>query len=126
MKCSVSPVCSVPDEIVIVAPVKSAPLKVTVTAESTATAEPPTVNVLVVPDGVTTGAAGVASATLTLSAAAVLDSALSAATIEIVRVVVFVLVVENVTDCKAVWYWAGVALPLRVSTPLAKLPVMPF
>ena len=58
-------------------------------------------------------------ATLTLSAAAVLDSELSAATIEIARVVVLVLVVENVTDCKAVWYWAGVALPLRVSTPLA-------
>ena len=119
VKCSVSPVCSVPEEIVTVAPVKSAPLKVTVTPESTATAELPTVKVLVVPDGVTTGAAGVASATLTLSAAAVLDSALSAATIEIARVVVFVLVVENVTDCKAVWYWAGVALPLRVSTPLA-------
>ena len=60
------------------------------------------------------------TATLTLSAAAVLDSELSAATIEIARVVVLVLVVENVTDCKAVWYWAGVALPLRVSTPLAK------
>ena len=56
MKCSVSPVCSVPEEIVTVAPVKSAPLKVTVTPESTATAELPTVKVLVVPDGVTTGA----------------------------------------------------------------------
>ena len=39
------------------------------------------------------------------------------ATIEIDRVVVLVLVEENVTDCKAVWYWAGVALPLKVSTP---------
>ena len=39
------------------------------------------------------------------------------ATIEIDRVVVLVLVEENVTDCKAAWYWAGVALPLKVSTP---------
>ena len=30
-----------------------------------------------------------------------------------------VLVEENVTDCKAVWYWAGVAVPLKVSTPAA-------
>ena len=29
---------------------------------------------------------------------------------------VSVLVEENVTDCKAVWYWAGVALPLKVSS----------
>ena len=33
------------------------------------------------------------------------------------RVAVLVLVEENVTDCKAAWYWAGVALPLKVSTP---------
>ena len=70
--------------------------------------------VLVVPEGVTTGGG---SATSTLSAAEVLTSELSGATIEIDRVVVFELVVENVTDCKAVWYWAAVALPLRVSTP---------
>ena len=31
------------------------------------------------------------------------------ATIEIDRAVVFVLVEENVTDCKAAWYWAGVS-----------------
>jgi hypothetical protein len=42
------------------------------------------------------------------------------------RVATLVLVEENVTDCKAVWYWAGVALPLKVKTPAAKLPVMPF
>ena len=39
-----------------------------------------------------------------------------------VRVVVFVLVVENVTDCKAAVYWAGVALPVKVSTPPELLP----
>ena len=39
---------------------------------------------------------------LTLSAAELLVSALSSATIESDRVVVLVLVVENVTDCKAV------------------------
>ena len=60
--------------------------------------------------------------TLTCSAAGLLFSAPyvavpSMATIEIDRVVVFVLVVENVTDCKAVWYWATVAVPLKVSTP---------
>ena len=118
VKFSVSPDCSVPAEIVTVAPVRSVSLDVTVTPESTATAAPPTVKVLVVPDGVTTGAAIV---TLTLSAAVLLAiepvSFVSRATIESDRVVVLVLVVENVTDCKAVWYWAGVALPLRVSTP---------
>ena len=58
------------------------------------------------PDGVTTGAA---TATSTLSAAALLSRPSgepSRATIESDRVVVFVLVVEKVTDCKAVWYWA--------------------
>ena len=55
--------------------------------------------------------------TSTLSAAELLVSELSRATIESDRVVVLVLVVENVTDCKAAWYWAGVALPLKVSTP---------
>ena len=39
------------------------------------------------------------------------------ATIEIVRVVVFELLVENVTDRRAVWYWATVAVPLKESTP---------
>ena len=99
MKWSVSPVCSVPDEIVIVAPVKSVSSEVTVTPESTATAVPPTVKVLVV---ARRGHTGGANATLTLSAAEVLVSALSTATTEIARVVEFVLVEENVTDCKAV------------------------
>ena len=43
----------------------------------------------------------------------------SLTTIEMFRVAVLVLVEENVTDCKAAWYWAGVALPVRVSTPPA-------
>ena len=90
-----SPVCRVPDEIVTVAPVRSASKDDTVRPESTATAAPPTVKVLVVPETVTTGAA---IATLTLSAADVLVSALSSATTEIARAVLFVLVVENVTD----------------------------
>ena len=90
--------------IVTVAPVRSVSPDVTVTPESTATAAPPTVNVLVAPDGVTTGGAIV---TLTLSAAELLFSEPSLATIESDRVVVFVLVVEKVTDCKAAWYWAG-------------------
>ena len=30
---------------------------------------------------------------------------------------VVVLVVEKETDCKAAWYWAGVALPLKVNVP---------
>ena len=98
VKCRLSPDCSVPAEIVTVAPVRAVSLDVTVTPESTATAEPPTVKVLVVPDGVTTGAPMI----LTLSAAELLVSALSSATIESERVVVFALVVENVTDCKAV------------------------
>ena len=55
--------------------------------------------------------------TYTSSKAVLLVSLLSRATIEIERVVVLVLVEENVTDFKAVWYWAGVALPLKVSTP---------
>ena len=75
------------------------------------------------PDAVNTGAA---IATLTLSAAELLVSELSRATTEIARVVTLALVVENVTDCRAAWYWAGVALPLKVSTPPEKLPVMPF
>ena len=61
------------------------------------------------------------SAILTCSAAELLGaspvSLESSATIDSDRVVVTVLVVEKVTDCKAVWYWAGVAEPLRVSTP---------
>jgi hypothetical protein len=47
------------------------------------------------------------------------EAALSSATTSMVRVPLTVLVEENVTDCKAVWYWAGVAVPLNVSTPLA-------
>ena len=66
--------------IVIEAPVISVSLEVTVTPESTATAEPPSVKVWpVLPEVVTTGAA---IATLTLSAAELLVSALSVATIE--------------------------------------------
>ena len=98
VKLSVSPVCSVPDEIVIVAPVRSVAFELTVTPESTATAEPPMVKVLVVPDGVTTGAA----MTLTLSAAVLLASTPSTATTVSERVTGFWLVVENVTDRKAV------------------------
>ena len=77
-----SPVCSVPDEIVTVAPVRSVSLELTVTPESTATAAPPIVKVLVVPDGVTTGAAMI----LTFSAAALLASESSRATIASDRV----------------------------------------
>ena len=44
-------------------------------------------------------------------------AALSSATTSTVRVPLTMLVLENVTDCKAVVYWAGVALPLSVSTP---------
>ena len=59
-------------------------------------------NVLVVPDGVTTGAA---IATTTVSTPVLLGtlpvSLASRATTSTIRVVVFVLVVENVTDCKA-------------------------
>ena len=111
---SVSPVCRVPDEIVTVAPVRSVPLKLIVRPESTATAELPTVNVLVVPDGRHDRAG---SETSTLSAAGLLPTDWSIATIEMARVVVFVLVVENVTERKAVWYCAGVAVPLSVNTP---------
>ena len=68
------------------------------------------------PDGVTTGAV-VASATSTVSAAALLVSELSAATIEMARAVVVVLVVEKVIDRNAAWYCAGVPLPVKVSTP---------
>ena len=124
VKLSVSPDFSVPAEIVTVAPVRAVSLDVTVTPESTATAEPPTVKVLVAPDGVTTGAA---IATLTLSAAALLVSALSTATIESDRVVVFVLVVENVTDCKAVWYWADRSAAAQASARRrSSCRVMPF
>ena len=41
----------------------------------------------------------------------------SMATIESDRVAKMLLVVENVTDCKADWYWATVAEPVKVSTP---------
>ena len=53
----------------------------------------------------------------TLSAAAVLVSLLSMATTESERVTELWLVLENVTDRKAVWYWAIVAVPVKVSTP---------
>jgi hypothetical protein len=96
------------------APVRSLPPGLPISSESTATAAPPTVNVLVIPDAVNVGAV---VDTLTCSAAELLSSDPSMATIESDRVVVFVLVVENVTDCKAAWYWATVALPLSVKTP---------
>ena len=73
--------------------------------ESTATGAPPTRVVLVVPDGVTTGAA---TATSTLSAAATALQIVGRTVVDDDRkstgCVVLVLVVENVTDCKAVWY----------------------
>ena len=89
-------------------------LEVTITLESTATAGPLTLAKLEWPDGVTTGAA---MNTFTCSGAEMLASAPSMATTEIDRAAVFGVVVENVTDCRAAWYWAGVALPLKVSTP---------
>ena len=93
-------------------------LEVTVTPESTATAVPPSVKVLVVPDGFTTGAA---ISTSTVSAPVLLGTSpvsfASKATIDSDRAVLVVLVVENVTDCKAAVYWLGVALPVRLSTP---------
>ena len=49
----------------------------------------------------------------------------SRATTEMDRVVAFVLMVENVTDRKAAWYWAGVALPLKVKTPPEYVPLIP-
>ena len=57
--------------------------------------------------------------TFTCSAAALLVNVPSRVTIEIARAVVLVptLFEENATDCKAAWYCATVALPLRVSTP---------
>ena len=70
--------------------------------------------VLVAPDA---SSAGRVVNTTTCSAVGSLSSGPSLAMMEIARAVVFVLVVENVTDSKAAWYWAGVALPLKVSTP---------
>ena len=87
-----------PDEIVTVAPVKSVSVELTVTPESTATAVPPTVKVLVVPDGVTTGGAIDLDA---LGCRSCWSAGCRRATIDIARGVVLVLVVENVTDCKA-------------------------
>ena len=55
VKWSVSPVCSVPDEIVTVAPVRSAEVEAYRHARVDCTAAWPTVKVLVMPDGVTTG-----------------------------------------------------------------------
>ena len=66
---------------------------------------------------------GAAIATTTVSTPVLLAtlpvSFESSATTSTVRVPLTVLVVEKVTDCKAVVYWAGVALPLKVSTPLS-------
>ncbi len=115
VKCSVSPLWCVPREIVTVALVRSVLLELTVTPGSTATGELLSIRyVLVVPDGIITGAA---AATTTCSAAEPLCCAASTTLIEIARVMRFGLVVENVTDCKAAAYWAGVAVPLKVSTP---------
>jgi hypothetical protein len=101
VKCNVSGDCSVLAEIVTTAPLKLASLELTVSPGSIANADAPlpTVYVMLVPDAVTIGTA---TPTLTLSAAALLLFAPSMATIEIERVVVLLLVVENVTDCKAV------------------------
>ncbi len=115
VKLSVSPGCSVPAEIARLAPVRYASSDVTDTLESTATAVPPGSKVFVTPDGWTTGAG---YATPTLSVAAPLPSEPSMATIEMARAVVLVLVVENATDSRAAWYWATVAVPFRVSTPV--------
>jgi hypothetical protein len=60
---------------------------------------------------------GAAIATLTVSLAALLLIEPSRATIESDRAVVLEVVVENVTDRKAAWYWATEALPDNVSTP---------
>ena len=98
VKFSVSPVCNVPDEMVMVAPVRSVSLELTVRPESTTIAEPPTVKVFVVPEAATTGGA----MTLTLSAAELLESEPSRATIASERVTGLSLVEEKVTDCKAV------------------------
>ncbi len=76
--------------------------------------------VSVVPDGVT---AGGAIATSTLCVAGLLAVGESA-TIEMDRGLKLVLVVEKVTEWRAVWYWAGVALPVSVSTPPEYTPVM--
>ena len=117
LKASVSPVCRL--AIVSVAPVKSASKDDAVMPESTATAEWPSVNVCpVLPEAVTMGAE---IATLTLSDAVLLLSDPSLATIESDRVVVLLLVAEKVTDSRAVWYWATVAVPLKVKTPVPLL-----
>ena len=101
VKASVSPVCKL--AIVSVAPVRSVSKEVAVMPESTATAEWPSVNVCpVLPEGVTTGAV-IASTTVSTAVLLVVGVALlSSATTSMVRVPLTVLVVENVTDCKAV------------------------
>ena len=48
----------------------------------------------------------------------------SRATIDSDRAVLVVLVVENVTDCKAAVYWLGVALPVRLSRPAVLLAIV--
>ena len=52
------------------------------------------------------------------------ESFVSKATIRNDRRMVLVLVVENVTDRKAAWYWAGVAEPVSVSTPAEFLAIV--
>ena len=71
--------------------------------ESTATAERPSVNVSpVLPEAVTTGAEIASTTVSTAVLLVVVVALLSSATTSMVRVPLTVLVVENVTDCKAV------------------------
>ena len=123
VKFSASPDWSVPGEIVTVAPVRSVSKDETVKLGSITAPVPPTVNSAVTPDAVTTGAA---MATLTVSDTGLLVSVPSDTKSVSVLGVVLVLVVENVTDCKAAWYCATVASPLSKSEPAEKEPAMPF
>ena len=100
-------------QIVTMAPVTSVSNDDTVTAESTVTVWP-AVSFFVAWFAVTTGAA---IATLTVSVPVLLvvgEEVLSSAITLMLRVPLTMLLVENVTDCKAAVYWAGVALPDKV------------
>ena len=94
MKLSVSPACSVPAEMVTVAPVRSLSTELTFSPKSTVTACPPIWYVLVLPDAIATGGLGgrgwcwwpfAGATTLTLSVTETLADVPSRATIEIVR-----------------------------------------
>ena len=96
LKINRSPVCSVPAEIVT----RGADQGGARWNSRSRPSRPPrpcrrSSSVLVVPDGMTTGAM------LTVSDTVLLASKLSPATIESERGVMLVLVEENVTDCKA-------------------------